>query len=138
MKKNLRLRHEFVEFVPEKLQEGILYVCIPFATVLHKCFCGCGLEVVTPLTPTDWRLTYNGQTVSLDPSIGNWSFPCQSHYWITKDVVIWSHKWSKQRISSGRNEDQRSKKEFYCEIESKESTNERKSISWITRLKGLF
>ncbi|WP_417924835.1 DUF6527 family protein [Collimonas pratensis] len=27
----------------------------------------------------DWSLTYDGKTVSLDPSIGNWSLPCRAH-----------------------------------------------------------
>jgi hypothetical protein len=47
-----------------------------------KCACGCGKEVVTPLSATDWKLIFDGKTVSLDPSIGNWGFPCRSHYWV--------------------------------------------------------
>ncbi|MFC4855982.1 DUF6527 family protein [Actinophytocola glycyrrhizae] len=29
----------------------------------------------------DQRRDFNGETVSLSPSIGNWSFPCRSHYY---------------------------------------------------------
>ena len=43
------MTHEFVEHMPENLDEGIIYVSIPFETVIHKCACGCGAEVVTPL-----------------------------------------------------------------------------------------
>jgi hypothetical protein len=42
--------------------------------------CGCGKKVVLPLHPTHGKLTYDGETVSLSPSVGNWSFPCESHY----------------------------------------------------------
>jgi hypothetical protein len=54
-------------------QQDTIYISIRFATVGHKCCCGCGREVITPLSPTDWSLTSDGETVSLHPSIGNWS-----------------------------------------------------------------
>ena len=73
----MRLRHEFVDHIPEQLDDGVLYVSIRFGTVVHRCACGCGEEVVTPLGPAEWRLTYDGRTVSLEPSVGNWSFPCR-------------------------------------------------------------
>jgi hypothetical protein len=47
-----------------------------------KCCCGCGHEVVTPFSPTDWKLTFDCVSVSLYPSIGNWSPPCRAHYFI--------------------------------------------------------
>lgn len=90
------MKHQFVEFIPDELEDGILYVSITYATVLHKCGCGCGNEVVTPLSPMDWQLTFNGETISLFPSIGNWSFPCRSHYWIRKNEVVWVKDWYKE------------------------------------------
>ena len=87
-----------MEYVPESLEEGVLYVSIPFATVLHLCCCGCGNEVVTPLDPTDWQLTFDGRSVSLSPSIGNWSFDCQSHYWINRNHVRWARQLSEKEI----------------------------------------
>ena len=77
------LDHRFVEYMPDSLDEGIVYMSMRFATVLHLCCCGCGNEVVTPLDPTEWQMTFDGRSVSLSPSIGNWSFDCQSHYWIS-------------------------------------------------------
>lgn len=50
------LAHQFVEEIPEPLADGILYISIPFTTAVHKCCCGCGLEVVTP---TDWEFAFN-------------------------------------------------------------------------------
>jgi len=43
-----------------------------------------------PLGPTDWKLTFDGESVSLYPSVGNWNFPCQSHYWIQENKVRWA------------------------------------------------
>ena len=63
---------EFVEFIPEKLEEGKVYISPKYSTVVHKCCCGCQEEVVTPLSPVDWELTFDGKTISLYPSIGNW------------------------------------------------------------------
>ena len=52
MKRN-RIAHEFVEFIPEKLEEGVVYVSFEYATAMHLCCCGCGREVSTrDLRPT--------------------------------------------------------------------------------------
>jgi hypothetical protein len=107
------MTHRFVKYVPDELEDGVLYVSIPFATVTHRCCCGCGDEVVTPLTPTDWSLVYDGETVSLTPSIGNWSFKCRSHYWIQKGQVIWSRTWTDREIDAGRSFDTLSKDRHY-------------------------
>jgi len=134
MRQEKPLSHEFVEYIPDALEEGTLYVSMQFATVSHKCCCGCGNEVVTPLNPTDWKLTFDGKTISLAPSIGNWSFPCQSHYWIEHSRVIWASQWSGEEIVAGRTND-RSKKERYFALAtttpdetSKETPGEVESI----------
>ena len=111
--------HQFVQLVPDKLQEGVLYVSIEYATVVHKCMCGCGKEVVTPISPTDWRLTFDGDSVSLDPSIGNWSFPCRSHYWIRNNRVLWCGDMPQSLINTGRARDRRAKISYYATREEK-------------------
>lgn len=107
------LSHQFVEYIPETVQDRTLYVSVKFATVVHKCCCGCGKEVVTPLSPTDWKLTYDGKTLSLSPSIGNWGFDCRSHYWIRGNRVIWAPRWSQDRIAAGRAYDMSTKEDYY-------------------------
>ncbi len=107
------VRHKFVDVVPDQLERETLYVSIPFATAAHLCLCGCGHEVVTPLSPTDWRLIFDGATVSLEPSIGNWSYPCQSHYWIRRGRVRWAPQWSAQEIERERQRDARAKQRYY-------------------------
>jgi hypothetical protein len=94
------LHHEFVEFIPEQLNDGTIYVSITYATVAHRCCCGCGNEVITPLSPTDWKLLFDGQSISLDPSIGNWSFDCKSHYWIKRNEVKWAERWSQEEVGA--------------------------------------
>jgi hypothetical protein len=107
------LTHRFVDLVPEQLEDGVLYVSIPFATAIHRCCCGCSREVVTPLTPTDWRVTFDGETVSLRPSIGNWGFPCRSHYWIERGEVRWARSMSPAAIADGRAADRAAKAAYY-------------------------
>lgn len=99
------LGHKFVGSIPKRLKNRTLYISTSYNTVLHKCCCGCGEEVVTPISPTDWRLTYDGKSISLYPSIGNWSFDCQSHYWIRNSTVKWAGKWSKRKIENKRKRD---------------------------------
>jgi hypothetical protein len=113
MTRKMRLTHEFVDYIPNVLEEGKVYVCVQFATVVHKCCCGCGREVVTPLSPTDWQLAFDGETISLYPSIGNWSYPCQSHYWITENRVVWARRWSRAEVEAGRAQDLMAKAASY-------------------------
>lgn len=113
-----KLTPRFVDHVPDRIEEGILYVCTPYASAVHSCCCGCGTEVVTPLSPTDWSLTFDGESVSLDPSIGNWSFPCRSHYWITRNRVRWAPTWSKTQVDSGRAADRLAKARYFAKSDA--------------------
>jgi len=109
----MTLKHEFVELIPDELDEGKIYISIVHKTALHNCACGCGMEVVTPISPTDWQLTFDGESVSLHPSIGNWSFSCRSHYWIKRGEVIWAPSWSNEDIRCGRTHNFIRKNEYY-------------------------
>lgn len=111
--KTRRFRHEFVDYLPTQLEDGILYVSMEFRTVAHRCPCGCGREIVTSLGPTDWKLTFDGEAVSLSPSVGNWNLPCQSHYWIDNGRVVDAELWSAERIVAGRERDRRVKQQYF-------------------------
>jgi hypothetical protein len=108
-----RIMHRFVHAVPETLEEDVLYVSLDFATVAHRCFCGCGREVITPLSPTDWKLSFDGESVSLYPSVGNWGLPCRSHYWIECDRVRWAPRWSDRQVRNARNRDRKARDEYF-------------------------
>ena len=97
-----RVTHEFVELVPATREPGKIYISITFATAVHDCLCGCGSKVVTPIKPNKWTLSFNGETISLSPSIGNWNFPCQSHYFIRNNQVIAAGPMTREEIDSGR------------------------------------
>lgn len=103
------LEHRFVESFPEVLEAGVLYVSFEYGSVAHSCCCGCGEEVVTPLTPTDWNITYDGETVTLHPSVGSWTLPCRSHYVIRRNRVIEAPPWSDAEVAAERRRDRRAK-----------------------------
>ena len=107
------LQHKFVEFIPEILEEGIIFISINYCTAIHKCVCGCGNEVVTPISPNDWQITFDGKSISLYPSIGNWGFKCRSHYWITNNKIIHARKWTIKEIEKERNKDKKVKKSYF-------------------------
>lgn len=96
------LTHRFVTSFPDELEPGVLYVSVEYDTTIHLCACGCGNQVVLPLHPTAWRLTFDGETVSMAPSVGNWSFPCRSHYWIVRGRVRWGPAWTHAQVAAGR------------------------------------
>jgi hypothetical protein len=134
------MRHEFVEHIPEGLEDGVLYVSIPYDLAVHRCCCGCGNEVVTPFSPAEWSLIYDGRSVSLSPSIGNWGFPCKSHYFIRQGDIVWARKWSTEEISAVREIDHDARAEQYGDVIRDTISPSRKPArvalwDWI---KGLF
>ena len=107
------MKHKFVDIIPEVLQDEVIYISLQYSTAVHKCVCGCGNEVITPISPTDWSITFNGISISLNPSIGNWSFNCKSHYWIKKNRIIHCSFWNEKKIKKGRKKDKKKKNMFF-------------------------
>lgn len=97
--KILELRPRDLNEFPRVLEEGVLYISEECELAAHKCCCGCGEDVITPLRPSRWRLRRNGGRVSLYPSIGNWKFACRSHYWIRDNSVIPSYALDDEQIA---------------------------------------
>lgn len=115
MKHRHHFEHRFVRNIPEQLETGILYISMEFATAAHSCFCGCGKEVVTPFSPTDWKMTFDGDTVSLWPSIGNWTLPCRSHYVLDRGRILKAGDWSEAEVAAERRRDKAAKESYYGE-----------------------
>jgi hypothetical protein len=115
----MTIKHEFVEFIPNVLAADTIYISVPHRTAIHLCMCGCRVEVVTPISPTDWRITFDGEAVTLFPSIGNWSYPCRSHYWIKEGKVVWAEDWSNDEIRAARDHNRRRKDEFYRSLKER-------------------
>jgi hypothetical protein len=122
MLRHARLEHRFVQYIPDKLEPGIIYISMEFATAAHACCCGCGEQVITPFTPTDWSLTFDGETVSLWPSIGNWNFRCRSHYIIRRSRIFEAEAWDDQEVEDNRGRDKQRKQDFFNEKESKSNS----------------
>jgi len=104
---------EFVDVVPSEREERKLYISIMYRTAIHNCFCGCGLKVVTPIRPVKWSLLFDGDAVSLFPSVGNWSFPCRSHYWIKGNHVLPAGDMTDEEIAAGRWRDRSAEESYY-------------------------
>jgi hypothetical protein len=99
----------YVQYIPpaDSIQYGELYISLEFQTAIHKCCCGCGEEVVTPFNPAQWRISDKNGKVSLYPSIGNWSYPCQSHYFIKNNRIVWASTFSQAAIKRVQASDKR-------------------------------
>lgn len=124
------MKHRFVEFIPSQIEENILYISIEYDVAKHKCACGCGVDIVTSLSPAQWKLIYDGDTVSLYPSIGNWSHDCKSHYFITNNRVKWAGFMTQKQITAVIANDKKDLKE-HIEVS-------RKSRGIIDRIKSLL
>lgn len=86
----------YVDSVPERLEEGILYISKKYGIAMHNCACGCGEKTVTPFEVGErnkdgWKLIEAGSIVSLTPSIGNFSgeSPYHAHYFIRNNKIEW-------------------------------------------------
>lgn len=97
-----QLQPRLVTAIPEHPETGILYLSVEYATTLHLCACGCGHEIVLGISPNDWKICWDGQTVSVSPSVGNWSLSCQSHYLIRRNRIQLARSWSDEEIARGR------------------------------------
>lgn len=101
------------EYIPKELETGFLYVSLEFGVACHLCPCGCGSKVVTPIGPTDWSFFEEKGEPTLYPSIGNWQFPCRSHYWIDKGLIKWSYQWDEEEILIGRQMEEKCREIYY-------------------------
>jgi hypothetical protein len=105
---------EFVDIIPEDLEEGRLYISRRFRTASHLCACGCMSRVVTPLKPAKWELTLRRGRVSLHPSIGRWQLPCKSHYWIRDNQVNWARNFSEIEMEAVLKKDSSDLRKYYA------------------------
>lgn len=81
---------KYGEYVPNKelMKEREVYISEEFNTSIHLCLCGCKELVVMPLNKSyGWTYTKDNGKVSFTPSVGNYSFPCRSHYIITNNIA---------------------------------------------------
>jgi len=84
------LRVQHCHFIPKELEEGILYVSLEYKTAIHLCACGCGLQTVTPINPPyGWVYIETNRLPTLSPSIGNFRYPCKSHYFVRNGTIDW-------------------------------------------------
>lgn len=129
------LNHIFIDTIPDDLEEGILYISLRFRVVIHSCCCGCKNKVVTPLSPARWKMTFDGKSISLSPSIGNWNFDCQSHYWIEHSRVILASKWTTDEIIDGKNYERSKRSEYYKKVNTSSDSKKEKKTK---RKKNIF
>lgn len=122
--RSIRLEHRFVQHIPDRLEPGVLYVSMDYGTAAHTCCCGCGEEVVTPFTPTDWKMTFDGDSVSLWPSVGSWTLSCRSHYVIERGRVFEAGPWSDEKVAQERRRDKAAKVRYFNTSELVERPNQ--------------
>lgn len=104
-----RFTHGCEEFLPDELDEGVLYVSLRYSIVVHLCACGCRTKVFCALDPSDYKITFDGQSISMWPSIGNWDFHCRSHYIIRRGQVQWVPAISYAAVTAGSRSDKKAK-----------------------------
>ena len=66
--------------------DNVICISDEFQIAEHKCICGCGTLISTPLNKNDWKYNINKHTdsISMQPSIGNFQIPCNTHYIFSK------------------------------------------------------
>lgn len=95
----------FSELLPAQLEPGVLYVSMEYAVTKHLCASGCGEVVVLPLHPRQWTLIYDGEAVTVDPSIGTVGLACGSHYWIRRSHVVWARPLTAEQTHERQHRD---------------------------------
>lgn len=85
--KKVNVTPVFVKFIPKDLEDGKVYISNEFEVSVHSCLCGCGNKTVLLLKEGGWNLLIMDGKISFTPSIGNFQFPCKSHYIITNNIA---------------------------------------------------
>lgn len=111
---------KFVDRVPSEIEEGVIYISTSVNTAVHLCPCGCKTEIVTPIDPSEWNFTYDGETISLNPSVGVWGAACKSHYWIKKNHIKWSKTYNYREIEEVRNKESVENRNYYNQLKNEE------------------
>ena len=135
MQKLAKIKLARVKYIPKSLEPGILYVSEEYEAAVHLCACGCGHKVSTPLGAAEWSFTDAQNGPSLKPSIGNWEFPCKSHYWISGGLVIWSETWTPARVEAARHAEDERRRDHYDQLQRRREGFLRRLWRWI---RGFF
>lgn len=92
--RKVEIKIEWVQQMPDKkdMIQGVVYISEEYGVSIHKCLCGdCAELTVMPINhdhiTTGWDLIKNEEKISFVPSIGNFQFPCKSHYIITNNIA---------------------------------------------------
>ena len=89
-RKRVILKPEFVEQFPrDDFRQDTLYISMKFRMVALKCPCGCGFVSYLSLSPDGRKLEFDGEHITLKPSVGS-KRPCGSHYHIVRNEVVWN------------------------------------------------
>jgi hypothetical protein len=92
--KKVQIIPVFVDQMPDHYDYNHIYISNRYKVAKHICLCGtCDQMTIMPLNyelfpNTHWKLVEetNG-TVSFIGSVGNYRFPCKSHYIITNNIA---------------------------------------------------
>ena len=115
----ITLKH--VTYLPAELSAGILYVSEEYGVAGHLCPCGCGTKVITPLGEAEWTFSERKGRPTLQPSVGNWQLPCQSHYVIKDGQIRCAGPWSREQIERGRRAEEDRRRAYYASRTRKRS-----------------
>ena len=95
---------------PRPLEHGVLYVSARFSVSAHLCACGCAREVILPLNPAQWSVVRHADgTATLEPSVANTGYPCNSHYFIRRGRVEWGRPLTRAETERVRVRDKRAR-----------------------------
>ena len=89
MRRQKVLRPEFVQSIPTGSRKpGEIVVSCRYNVASFLCPCGCGAAMDIIFRPYRWRMEWDGEHLSICPSISSPRLACKSHYWITRNEVI--------------------------------------------------
>lgn len=130
------LRPHYVDQIPLQLDEGKIYICEDFKLTAHLCCCGCKEEVYLKLGPAKWNLTKNVDgSITMFPSVGNWKYKCQSHYWITNNQVIEAAMMSNSEIQEVIFKDRKDRDSYILSTQTGGDPSKHfRFIEWIKKL----
>ena len=119
----MKYRYMPIEYIPDKLDPGIVYHNKEFEIAALLCPCGCGHRI-SLLVPDSHQIYSENGLVTIEPSISVCDSTCKSHFYIKSGNIKWFHAFSESQVHL-----------IMSDQIARHAYQDNSSSSWLSRIK---
>ena len=108
------IRPRFVESIPPgRPPAGEFLISIKYGMGVLRCPCGCGNTMDVNIEPHRWSIKWDGEHISVCPSISSDWMGCRSHYWVRRNRIVWGYPISRTAEEKKEKEEAKARERIY-------------------------